>query len=71
MTTPLARGDFKVAVLAQGTIKPRNLAAVGAQALGRITTRVVELGQTVSKGDLIAEIDPVNQHNALHTAGSE
>ena len=28
VTTPLARSDFKVAVLAQGTIKPRNLAAV-------------------------------------------
>ena len=39
--------------------------------MGRITTVAVELGQTVSKGDLIAENDPVNQHNALHTAGSD
>lgn len=61
LTIPVARGDIEMTVLAQGTIKPRNLVAVGAQASGRITTIAVELGQTVSKGDLIAEIDSVNQ----------
>ena len=71
LTTPVARGDIEVTVLAQGTLKPRNLVAVGAQASGRITRIAVELGQSVKKGDLIAEIDSVNQRNALRTAQSD
>lgn len=71
LTTPVARGDIEVTVLAQGTLKPRNLVAVGAQASGRITRIAVELGQTVKKGDLIAEIDSVNQQNALKSAQSD
>ena len=71
LTTPVARGDIEVTVLAQGTIKPRNLVAVGAQASGRITSIAVELGQTVRTGDLIAEIDSVNQRNVLRTAQSD
>ncbi|WP_295043848.1 efflux RND transporter periplasmic adaptor subunit [uncultured Paracoccus sp.] len=71
LTTPVERGDIQVTVLAQGTIKPRNLVAVGAQASGRITRIAVDLGQTVAKGDLIAEIDSVNQRNALRAAESD
>ena len=71
LTTPVTRGDIEVTVLAQGTIKPRNLVAVGAQASGRITSIAVELGQTVKKGDLIAEIDSINQQNALKSAQSD
>lgn len=71
LTAPVARADIEVTVLAQGTIKPRNLVAVGAQASGRITRIAVELGQTVQKGDLIAEIDSVNQRNALKSAQSD
>lgn len=71
LTAPVARADIEVTVLAQGTIKPRNLVAVGAQASGRITRIAVEPGQTVKRGDLIAEIDSVNQQNALRTAQSD
>ncbi|MFC3629753.1 efflux RND transporter periplasmic adaptor subunit [Paracoccus angustae] len=71
ITAPVTRGDIEVTVLAQGTLKPRNLVAVGAQASGRITRIAVELGQTVGKGDLIAEIDSVNQRNALKSAQSD
>ncbi|MFC3168615.1 efflux RND transporter periplasmic adaptor subunit [Paracoccus fontiphilus] len=71
LTTPVTRSDIEVSVLAQGTIKPRNLVAVGAQASGRITRIAVELGQTVRKGDLIAEIDSVSQQNALKSAQSD
>lgn len=71
LTAPVARADIEVTVLAQGTIKPRNLVAVGAQASGRITRIAVELGQVVQKGDLIAEIDSVNQRNALKSAEAD
>lgn len=71
LTAPVVRGDIEVTVLAQGTLKPRNLVAIGAQASGRITNIAVELGQTVKQGDLIAEIDSVNQQNALKSAQSD
>lgn len=68
MTAEVERGDLEVSVLAQGILKPRNLVAVGAQASGRITAITVAIGQVVKKGDLIAEIDSVNQKNDLQTA---
>ncbi len=71
ITTPVMRNDISVTVLAQGTLKPRGLVAVGAQASGRITEIAVELGQTVAQGDLIAQIDSVPQTNALRTAQAE
>lgn len=70
-TVPVTRGDINVTVLAQGTLKPRNLVAVGTQASGRITQIAVEPGQTVEKGDLIAQIDAVSQTNDLRMAQSD
>lgn len=71
ITAPVTRSDISVTVLAQGTLKPRGLVAVGAQASGRITEIAVELGQQVAQGDLIAQIDSVPQTNALRTAQAE
>ncbi|MBB4305245.1 macrolide-specific efflux system membrane fusion protein [Rhodobium orientis] len=68
MTAPVRRGDVEVTVLASGTLRPAKLVAVGAQVSGRITALHVALGDTVTEGDLIAEIDSVTQENALRTA---
>lgn len=67
-TTAVTRGDIQETVLATGIVKPVHLVAVGAQASGRITNVAVTLGETVRKGDLIAEIDSGTQENALRTA---
>lgn len=67
-TTAVTRGDIQETVLATGIVKPVHLVAVGAQASGRITNVAVTLGETVSQGDLIAEIDSGTQENALRTA---
>ena len=56
------------AVAASGTIQPYKLINVGAQASGRIVALHVVLGDRVSKGQLVAEIDPSTQRNALATA---
>jgi membrane fusion protein, macrolide-specific efflux system len=55
-------------VLASGTIEPSDLISVGAQASGRITALYVALGDRVSRGELIAEIDPSTQRNAFENA---
>jgi len=68
MTAAAVIGDVEQTVLATGTLKPARLVAVGAQVSGRITSVKVALGQTVTKGDLVAEIDSVTQQNSLRTA---
>ncbi|WP_176084560.1 efflux RND transporter periplasmic adaptor subunit [Martelella sp. HB161492] len=67
-TAIASRGDIEQTVLATGQLKPAHLVAVGAQVSGRITAVHVKPGDTVSKGDLIAEIDSVTQQNELRTA---
>lgn len=68
ITAPVTRGDIEETVLASGTLKPIKLVAVGAQVSGRITKVAVKLGQSVKKGELIAQIDSVTQQNNLRTA---
>lgn len=68
ITVAATRGDIEQVVLASGALKPARLVAVGAQATGRITALKVRLGQKVKAGDLVAEIDSLNQQNALRTA---
>lgn len=51
-------GDLQQVVTAQGTIEQKNYVDVGAQVSGLIKKMHVEIGDTVSTGDLIAEIDP-------------
>ncbi|WP_294930335.1 efflux RND transporter periplasmic adaptor subunit [uncultured Paracoccus sp.] len=68
MTAPVTRGDIEETVLAEGTLRPRRLVAVGAQVSGRILSVDVTAGQQVRAGDPIAEIDSITQVNALRNA---
>lgn len=68
LTAPVAIGDVQQTVLASGVIQPSKLVSVGAQASGRIVAMHVALGDRVEKGQLIAEIDPSTQRNALLNA---
>lgn len=65
MTASVKRGDIEVSVLANGTIKPHRLVAVGARATGRVIALKVKPGSVVKEGDLLAEIDPTTQQNDL------
>lgn len=69
--TALARIEhIEETVLASGTIQPFKLVSVGAQASGRILALHVALGDQVTKGQLIAEIDPSTERNALEVAAA-
>jgi macrolide-specific efflux system membrane fusion protein len=68
VTAPAATGDVELTVLASGTLKPVRLVAVGAQVSGRVLSIPVRIGQSVKKGDLIAEIDSLTQQNTLSSA---
>jgi macrolide-specific efflux system membrane fusion protein len=67
-TVAAERGDVEQTVLASGVLQASELVSVGAQVSGTIENLAVTLGQTVAKGDLIAEIDSLNQENAVKAA---
>ncbi|HWU17287.1 MAG TPA: efflux RND transporter periplasmic adaptor subunit [Devosia sp.] len=67
-TVTVGRADIEQTVLASGVLQANSLVSVGAEVSGRIDAVHVKLGQDVKKGDLIAEIDSLNQENAVKTA---
>lgn len=54
----VTRGDIEEVVTAQGKLEPKDYVDVGVQVSGQIKKLYPQLGDTVKKGDLIAEIDP-------------
>jgi len=67
-TVAVTRGDVEQTVLASGALEARSVTSVGAEVSGRIQTLAVKLGDVVDKGALIAEIDSVDQQNAVKSA---
>ncbi|MBU1564601.1 MAG: efflux RND transporter periplasmic adaptor subunit [Proteobacteria bacterium] len=65
MTAPVARADVETTVLATGKIEAKNLVSVGAQVSGQINALKVALGDEVTAGQLVAEIDSLPQQNTL------
>ena len=51
-------GNLEETVSAQGTLEPKEFVNVGAQVSGQLQKLHVEVGDTVSPGQLVAEIDP-------------
>jgi macrolide-specific efflux system membrane fusion protein len=67
-TTHVAKKNIQVQVLASGTLVLLDQVNIGAQVNGQIKAIYVKPGERVKKGDLLLEIDPVLQLNALHKA---
>ncbi|MFW0777244.1 MAG: efflux RND transporter periplasmic adaptor subunit [Rickettsiales bacterium] len=57
-TAKITRGDIAQVVTANGTLNPTELVSVGTQVSGKINNIYVSLNDTVTKGQLLAEIDP-------------
>ncbi|MXN77898.1 macrolide transporter subunit MacA [Burkholderia sp. 4701] len=68
LTAPVARGDLENTVLATGALQAFRQVDVGAQVSGQLKTLKVKLGDKVTKGQWLAEIDPVISRNALRQA---
>lgn len=66
ITEPVRIGSIEKTVNAAGEVGAVQLVTVGAQVSGQITKLYVKLGQTVKKGDKIADIDSIPQINALN-----
>lgn len=67
----VARGDVVETVLASGQIEASQLVSVGARVSGRIETLPVKLGQSVREGDLIAQMDSLDQQNEIRQAEAD
>jgi macrolide-specific efflux system membrane fusion protein len=64
-TGPVARGHIEDTVTALGKVQPRDSVDVGAQVSGQLKRILVQPGDRVDAGDLLAEIDPQLQRARL------
>jgi HlyD family secretion protein len=60
------RGDLRVTVRETGTVEPFSKVEVKGKVGGRILRLVVEEGQQVRQGDLIAQIDPIETQSQVN-----
>jgi len=68
VTATAATSDLEDAVLATGTVQAFQQVSVGAQVSGQIKVLRVKLGDTVKKGQPVAEIDSTTQQNTVRNA---
>lgn len=71
ITEDVKRGNLSVSVSATGVVSAAQKVTVGAQASGQIKKLYIKVGDQVTKGDLIAQIDPTTQQNTLQTRRAE
>lgn len=71
LSETVKRADVEETVSAVGSLSPAQLVSVGAQVTGQIKNFHVTLGQSVKKGDLIAEINAQQQQNTLASVQSQ
>lgn len=68
ITAPVRLGDIENAVLATGKLDAFERVNVGAQVSGQVKSLKVKLGDRVTKGQPIADIDDLPQRNDLRNA---
>ena len=56
-TAQVTRGDIEVTISAAGTVTPKETVSVGAQVSGQLKELLVDVGDHVEIGDLLAQID--------------
>lgn len=67
-TAPVVRGDIEQLIAAAGTLEAGNVVDVGAQVSGQLEKLHVRLGDLVSEGDPLAEIDDFIQGTRVTSA---
>lgn len=65
LTALVERGDLEVNILAYGKMEASQQVDVGAQVSGQVQKMHVALGDQVTKGQLLVEIDDLPQQNAV------
>lgn len=68
MTIKMTKHDINKQVFATGTLTGKTLVDVGSRVSGQVEKLHAKLGDKVTKGMLLAEIDPKTQENEVKTA---
>ena len=71
VTQPVVRGDIENAVTAVGTLEAVKSVDAGAQVSGQLKALHVAIGDTVTKDELVAEIDPATIENRIEIDRAE
>ena len=71
VTAQVARGDLRVTVTATGTLSALGGVEVGSEVSGRVQNVYVDFNQRVNKGQVLAEIDPVELKAAAAQASAQ
>lgn len=70
-TTVMSRGNLRITVEATGTVEPMRELEVKSRASGEILRLYVDVGDEVSPGTLLAEVDPRDVRNAYEQAEAD
>lgn len=65
------RGEFRIAVTANGLVRPIDRIELKSKASGEVIQLPIEVGESVGKGALIAKLDQVEERAALAQAGAD
>lgn len=71
VTAEVTRGDLRVTVTATGTLSALGAVDVGSEVSGRVQNVYVDYNQRVTKGQVLAEIDPVELRAAAAQASAQ
>jgi HlyD family secretion protein len=71
LTEPITTGDLTVTVSATGTLEGMNTVEVGSEVSGKVLRVLVDWNDTVTPGQLLAEIDPEQLHAAVDEARAQ
>ncbi|NLE28122.1 MAG: HlyD family efflux transporter periplasmic adaptor subunit [Phycisphaerae bacterium] len=69
--TTITRGDLDVPISATGSIEPASKAELKCKASGMVQKVYVDPGDMVRKGDLLVELDPVDEQRSVDNASTE
>ncbi|MDR1614969.1 MAG: efflux RND transporter periplasmic adaptor subunit [Campylobacteraceae bacterium] len=67
----ITKGDIENTVTATGTVIPKSFVDVGSQVSGQVVSLIVEVGDIVKKGDLLAEIDTTVLETKVESSKAE
>ncbi len=68
VTAPVERGDITLTVTANGTLNPTRSVAVGSELSGTVSRVLVDVNDTVSKGQVLVELDRAKFQDAANHA---
>lgn len=70
LTATVETGDIERSIMATGKIEAITRVDVGSDASGKLEMLAVDVGSEVKKGEIIAQIEQVNQQNAVSNASA-